>query len=105
MKKNPIGRYIRQYWRQYLIAMIALFGAILLDLCAPIVTKHIIDDVIVNGRTELLIRYLLAFLGIGAGKAVFQYTKEYLFDSSSVGIASKMRRNLFTHVQELSMGK
>lgn len=104
MNKNPIGTYIRQYWRHYLIAMLALFGAIALDLCAPIVTKHIIDDVIVNGRTDLLMRYLLAFLGIGAGKAVFQYTKEYLFDVSSVGIASKMRRNLFTHVQKLSMG-
>ncbi|WP_329957507.1 ABC transporter ATP-binding protein [Novisyntrophococcus fermenticellae] len=103
MNKNPIGKYIRQSWYMYLIALLSMFAGIALDLCAPFVTKHIIDDVIVGGRHELLTRYLLAFLGIAAGKAVFQYTKEYLFDISSVEIAAKMRKNLFIHLQKLSI--
>lgn len=103
MNKNPIGKYIRQNWYMYLIALLSMFGGIALDLCAPFVTKHIIDDVIVGGRQELLTRYLLAFLGIAAGKAVLQYTKEYLFDISSVEIAAKMRKNLFIHLQKLSI--
>lgn len=103
MNKNPIGKYIKQSWYMYLFALLSMFGSIALDMCSPFVTKHIIDDVIEGGKTELLMRYLLAFLGIGAGRAVFQYTKEYLFDVSSVGIAAKMRKNMFTHVQKLSM--
>lgn len=104
MNKNPIGKYIKQSWYMYVFAMLSMFASIALDMCAPFVTKNIIDDVIVGGKTELLMKYLLAFLGIGAGRAVFQYMKEYLFDISSVGIAAKMRKNLFSHVQKLSMG-
>lgn len=104
MNKNPIGRYIRQSWFKYLIAMVSMISAIALDMCAPLVTKSIIDDVIVGGNVELLMRYLLAFLAIGAGRAVFQYTKEYLFDVNSVLISAKMRKHLFSHVQKLSMG-
>lgn len=104
MNKNPIGKYIKQNWYMYVFAMLSMFASIALDMCAPFVTKNIIDDVIVGGKTELLMKYLLAFLGIGAGRAVFQYMKEYLFDVSSAGIAAKMRKNLFSHVQKLSMG-
>lgn len=104
MNKNPIGRYLKDSWYLYLIALVSMGISIGLDMCAPFVTKHIIDDVIVDGRTELLMKYLLAFLGIGAGRAIFQYVKEYLFDITSLGIGCKMRKNLFSHVQKLSMG-
>lgn len=103
MKKNPIGSYILRNWYWYLIAMISMVISIALDMCAPMVTRNIIDKVIVGGQLELLTGFLVSLLGIGLGRAVFQYTKEFIFDVASVNIASDMRRNLFRHIQRLSI--
>ncbi len=103
MKKNPIGRYILRYWYLYFIAVAAMLFSIFLDAFAPQVTKSVIDDVIVEGKTELLMGLLFTLLGIGLGRAFFQYTKEFLFDISSMRIACDMRRNLFHHIETLSM--
>lgn len=103
MKKNPIGRYVLHYWYLYLAAIIAMMFSIFLDVLAPQVTKSVIDDVIVGGKIELLMKLLFGLLGIGVGRAFFQYTKEFIFDIASMRIACDMRRNLFRHIETLSM--
>lgn len=103
MKGNPIGRYILRYWYLYFIAIVAMMFSIFLDVLAPQVTKSVIDDVIVEGKLELLTKLLLGLLGIGLGRAFFQYTKEFIFDIASMRIACDMRRNLFRHIETLSM--
>ncbi|MDO5416000.1 MAG: ABC transporter ATP-binding protein, partial [Lachnospiraceae bacterium] len=54
-------------------------------------------------RMEILMSLLLGLLGIGLGRAVFQYTKEFLFDVSASGIGSRLRKDLFDHIQTLSV--
>jgi len=101
MKKNPIGKYLLQNWYYYVFAFGSMALSVFLDMLAPLVTLHIVDDVLVSHKMELLWKYLAAFLLIGAAKALFQYIKEFLFDVSSVRVASQMRDNLFRHVQQL----
>ncbi len=101
MKK--LSSYILHYWYAYLFAIVCLLLQVGLDMLAPQVTKSVIDDVIVGGKTELLMGLLFTLLGIGLGRAFFQYTKEFLFDISSMRIACDMRRNLFHHIETLSM--
>lgn len=103
MRKNPIGAYIRRNWYLYVIALVSMVISISLDICAPMVTKNIIDKVIVGGQIEQLSRFLMALLGIGFGRAVFQYSKEFMFDVASINIAGDMRGNLFRHIQRLSI--
>jgi ATP-binding cassette subfamily B protein len=78
--------------------------SILLDAAAPQITKHIIDDVIVGGEMQILMKLLLGLVGIGLGRAVFQYTKEFIFDYAASGIGCNLRKDLFDHIQTLSMG-
>lgn len=99
-----LGNYVKRYWYLYLLAILAMVASILLDALSPQITRHIIDDVIVGGRTELLMKLLFGLLGIGLSRAVFQYIKEFIFDYSSVGIGCSLRKNLFNHIQTLSMG-
>lgn len=103
MKKNPIGAYMARNWYWYLFAILSMLISIFLDMCAPLVTKNIIDKVIIGGNTKILMNLLFALLGIGFGRAIFQYTKEFIFDVASIRISSDMRRNLFQHIQRLSM--
>lgn len=99
-----IWQYIKKYCPLYLVAVTAMVISILLDALSPRITRHIIDDVIVGGRRQILLQLLLGLVGIGLGRAVFQYTKEIIFDYAAIGIGSSLRKDLFNHIQTLSMG-
>ncbi len=95
--------YIRRYWFLYGIAIASMVVSILLDALSPQITRRLIDQVIVGGETDLLMGLLLGLLGIGLGRAVFQYTKEFIFDFSASGIGCRLRKDLFDHIQTLSV--
>ena len=100
MKK--LSSYIWEYKIPYLIAIMSLLIAVTLDMMAPRLTAHVVDDVIVGGNIGELKYLLLGFLGIGLGRCVFQYVKEYTFDKNGAKISGDMRRDLFRHIQGLS---
>ena len=100
MKK--LHTYIWEHKWGYLLAVSSLLIAVSLDLMSPQFTKHIVDDVIVGGDIPKLKWLLLGILGIGVGRCIFQYVKEYMFDYLGSTIASDMRKNLFCHIQSLS---
>ncbi len=95
--------FIKRHVPLYVVAILALLICIALDMGSPMVTRHIIDDVIVSGQLHLLTQFLLMLLGIGAGRAVFGYLKEYLFDLVSVRITCEIRKTVFLHVQKLPL--
>lgn len=101
MKK--LSRYILKYWYAYLFALISMVIAVALDMIYPQITKRIIDDVITGGRMELLKSLLLAILAVGVGRCIFGYLKEFTFDCVGSKIGADMRKNLFSHIQGLSM--
>lgn len=94
--------YLKQHALGYLIGVASMIIAVSLDLLSPQLTRRIIDDVIVGGQMEKLMPLLTGIFCIGAGRFVFQYTKEYTFDRIAATIATDMRRNLFDHIQSLS---
>ncbi|WP_394526778.1 ABC transporter ATP-binding protein [Lacrimispora sp. JR3] len=99
-----LWKYVKKYCFLYVLAIAAMIVSILLDAAAPQITKHIIDDVIVGGKMQILMKLLFGLVGIGLGRAVFQYTKEFIFDYAAAGIGSRLRKDLFDHIQTLSMG-
>ena len=101
--KKKISWYILKYWYAYAFAFLCIVIAVSLDMLSPQVTRRIIDDVIIEGKTDLLPKLLLLILLIGLGRCIFQYIKEMLFDLYSSKIATEMRRDLFQHLQSLSL--
>ena len=79
-----------------------MFVGIALDMFNPIVTGRIVDEVIEAGNREIFVTLALMLFGITAGRAVFGYFKELLFDYVGVNIQSELRQNLFDHIQSLS---
>lgn len=100
MKK--LSYYLRQHVWGYLFACLSMVIAVSLDLLSPMLTKTIIDDVIVGGQIEKLKFLLGAIFMVGLGRCIFQYTKEFTFDKISATIGTDMRRDLFAHIQSLS---
>ncbi len=101
MKK--ISAYIIKYWYAYVLAILCIVIAVSLDMLSPQVTKRIIDNVIVEGDMKLLPKLLLLIFIIGIGRCIFQYLKELIFDLVSARITVNIRRDLFNHIQSLSL--
>lgn len=101
MKK--ISSYIWRHKWAYLLAIGSMVIAVSLDMLAPQLTRLIIDNVVIGGDIGLLPKLLIGILTVGVGRCIFQYVKEYTFDVTAAKIATEIRRNLFQHIQSLSM--
>lgn len=98
-----IYKYLLKYWYVYIFAVICIVVAVSLDMLSPQVTKRVIDNVILGGDMALLPKLLIMIFIIGIGRCVFQYLKELAFDMVSSKIAMNIRRDLFNHIQGLSL--
>lgn len=99
---KKLSHYILKHFWGYLLAVLCLFIGVALDMLSPQLTKHIIDDVILNGRLPLLKYLLFGILCVGLGRCIFMYIKEYAFDIIGSKISALIRRDLFEHLQSLS---
>ena len=102
MNKLNLPRYFKKYAALYIIAILSMMAGTLLDMAAPLLVQHIVDDVLIARRMEILRWLLLGILGIGVGRCIFQYAKEYICDWCGSKIASEVRINLFQKIQSLS---
>lgn len=80
-----------------------MITAIVLDMLYPKITQQIVDDVILGGQIGLLTKLLIGIVAVGIGRCVFGYCKEFTFDVLASKIGSRMRKDLFDHIQTLSM--
>lgn len=100
MKK--IRTYLWEHKFAFGLAILAMIVSISLDMLSPKLTQSMIDDVLLGGHMNLLTPLLLAYVGVGVGRFIFQYVKEYTFDLTGSKIAAEIRRAVFCHVQSLS---
>ena len=100
MKK--IRTYLWEHRLAFGLAILAMIISISLDMLSPKLTQSMIDDVLLGGHMDLLTPLLLAYAGVGVGRFIFQYVKEYTFDLTGSKIAAQIRRAVFCHVQSLS---
>ena len=80
-----------------------MMAAISVDMIMPLITERIIDDVIVGGKTSILMSLIMLIVGISIGRLIFRYIKDFLFDYACIISEKEMRRSLFTHIQKQSI--
>lgn len=101
MKK--LHTYIGNYWYGYLFAICSMIIATGLDMVYPQITQRIVDEVIIGGKMEMLTGLLVGIVAVGIGRCIFGYCKEFSFDVLSSKIGAQIRKDLFRHIQTLSM--
>ena len=102
MNRLNLSHYFRKYAFLYFIAVIAVLASTILDMVAPLIVQHIVDDVLIARNLDIFKYLLLGILGIGVGRCIFPYTKEFTCDYCGSKIASEIRINLFQKIQSLS---
>ena len=100
---NTLGSYVRKHWATYTMAIIFMIFAIALDMMFPKVTEKIVNEVLVGRDFSHFTLLLLAIIMIGVGRSVFGYFKEFTFDKNCITIGTEMRKDLFDHIQSLSL--
>ena len=101
MKK--LKHYVLPFWKSYLFAIVSLILAILLEMLTPQITRIIINESFVGGDFSRFGFLLAALVVLGIGRSIFGYCKEFTFDRNSQTIGTEMRKDLFAHLQTLSM--
>lgn len=95
--------YMKPFWKHYILVLLALSAAVFLQTRIPLIVGRLIDDVIVAGKVELLARLLITLILAGIGCALCNFVKEFTADVIGVKSGTLMRRDLFTHIQKLSV--
>lgn len=101
MKK--LRNYVLPFWKSYTFAIASLLLAIFLEMLTPQITKIIVNESFVGGDFSRFGFLLAALVLLGIGRSVFGYCKEFTFDRNSQTIGTEMRKDLFAHIQTLSM--
>ena len=81
-----------------------LLLAVGLNALTPAVIQKIVDDVVIDGQKERLLPLLGMLVFVGVTHAVTNYLKEFSADCTGVKLGGDLRRDLFEHIQSLSMG-
>ena len=102
MEKITFRFYLKKYAPYYVTSAVVLTVSILLDLLQPLITEHIVDDVIIGGRLELLWKLLSGIIAMGIGRCIFQYVKEFFNDYAGAKIGKEIRNLSFQKIQSLS---
>ena len=100
---KTLRSYVREHWLTYSVAIIFMLIAIALDMMFPKVTKLIVNEVIIGQDFSRFYLFLGAIVLIGVGRSVFGYFKEFTFDRNCITIGTEMRKDLFNHIQGLSL--
>ena len=103
LNKIRLGKIGRKYIGPLTFAVGCMVLSVICDAIGPQLTARIFDDVIKGGNTVILPTLLIGLCLTGVGRAFGGYFKEYTFDMVGCSVGSKVRKDLFNHIQTLSL--
>lgn len=92
---------MRPYRWLYLLGFTLVITVAGLNMLVPYFSGRIIDEVIYDKQTELLITFLLIMIGVTLAKTSIRYTFQILFESISQKITFEIRDNLYKQLNGL----
>ena len=93
---------LRDYLMETILAPSFKLLEALMDLFVPLVVAALINDGIASGNRPYIIRQVAVMILLAVLGLAFSFTAQYFAAKASVGAATKLRQNLFDHIQRLS---
>ena len=94
-------KYYKPYKKLFALDLLAAFTVSLCDLVYPMITGRIIDEVVPNKDTNMLITFAIALTIIFITKAFLNFFMQYWGHVVGVRMQGDMRSYVFTHLQKL----
>ena len=90
--------YVKPYWRDLFLILVALFASTLLSLAIPwIIGVQLIDKVILE-RSLSLEAVLVMFAGTSLAKELFDFINDYLLESFAQNVTHSLRSEFFENL-------
>lgn len=99
---KKFASYYKPHRKLFFIDMIFAFLISIFDLIFPLVTRNFVNDIIPNGRMDLLYKWTFYLFLLFILRYISQYIVNYWGHIVGVRIEHDMRRDIFAHLQTLS---
>jgi len=86
--------YIGQYWRKGLLGLLLILFTSLLGFPQPLITRYIIDDVILGRQLQLLAGAILLLIGISLVEKLTSLLEEFYFARLEQGVTLDIQHDL-----------
>jgi len=96
-------QYLRPYWKQVVMAFVAIIAGAAGQLAQPYLVKVAIDQHIAVGRLEGLDTLALVFLAVVAGGFAAEYLQTWTLQMTGQRIMFDLRMTIYTHLQQLDV--
>lgn len=93
--------YYKPHKRLFLIDMFFAFMISIFDLIFPVFTRRMVNEIIPNGRMDLLLRWSIIMVILFGLRYISQFIVSYWGHLLGVRIEHDMRRDIFSHLQTL----
>ena len=109
MKDSEITKrllvYAKPHWKSFAFVLFVMLFSISYDIIAPIIMGHIIEVI----KSDFEVSYLFMMVGIYAGilivSLICSYVQAIVLQRTGQRIISKIREDLFSHIESLSQGQ
>ena len=95
--------YVKKYRVVMIGAMLVSMAGSIIGMFVPKITEWVLDDAIPNQDIPLLLWLLLAYLGVLLLSIIAAQIRSRMMVNASQGIVYDIRKDLFAHLQKLSL--
>lgn len=96
--------YAKKHRAEYLMNIILSVFFVVFAFANPILLGRFVNDVVCDGKTDLLFFYVFSIIASAAIKEVIVYVRAMILENSSQSIIKDIRNNLYIKLQSLDMG-
>jgi ATP-binding cassette, subfamily B, bacterial len=93
--------YMRPYYLGLFLMILAAILAVSAEIAIPIITKSVIDSVVVRGVRSDLLPLSLAAIALGSIQAGLNFFRRWSLSSAVAGLEKVVRDDLYHHLQRL----
>ena len=93
--------YLRPYYLGLALMILAAICAVSAEIAVPLITKSVIDSVVVQGIRSKLLPLSLAAIALGSIQAGLNFFRRWSLSSAVAGLEKVVRDDLYHHLQRL----
>ncbi|HOO05996.1 MAG TPA: ABC transporter ATP-binding protein [Ruminococcus sp.] len=97
-----IFSYMKPYWKQFGLVLIAILFSAILTLLPSVLTGRIIDEGLIARSMKALVKYILLSLAVTLGANIIGILESYLNTWIAQHITFDMQNAMYLHLQKMS---
>lgn len=100
-----LTKYLKGYWGVSIIGAIFKLSEAIFELIVPVIMADIIDTGIANSDVKYILTQGGILIALGISGLVLALTCQYLASRSAQGFGTRLRRELYSHINGLSFNE